>query len=62
MPEDYVFDVGPDSSEAGAVSPVKLSQLFRDKLDTLLVYSYMFGPKAQQPCPMCTCLTAWIAQ
>ena len=46
VPEDYVFDE--------AVRQVKLSELFRDKLDTLLVYSYMFGPKAQQPCPMCT--------
>jgi len=44
-PEDYVFDEG---------RPVKLSELFRDKLDTLLVYSYMYGPQAKQPCPMCT--------
>jgi predicted dithiol-disulfide oxidoreductase (DUF899 family) len=33
---------------------VKLSELFRDGLDTLLLYSYMFGPQAKQPCPMCT--------
>lgn len=46
VPEDYVFDE--------TTRQVKLSELFRDNLDTLLVYSYMFGPKAQQPCPMCT--------
>jgi predicted dithiol-disulfide oxidoreductase (DUF899 family) len=45
VPEDYIFDEG---------RPAKLSELFRDKLDTLLIYSYMFGPQAKQPCPMCT--------
>ena len=46
VPEDYVFDEGSNE--------VKLSELFRDNLDTLLVYSYMFGPQMKQPCPMCT--------
>ena len=46
-PEDYVFDEGSGRQ-------VKLSGLFRDNLDTLLIYSYMFGPQAKQPCPMCT--------
>jgi predicted dithiol-disulfide oxidoreductase (DUF899 family) len=47
VPEDYVFDDGDGGQ-------VKLSELFRDGLDTLLIYSYMFGPQAKQPCPMCT--------
>jgi predicted dithiol-disulfide oxidoreductase (DUF899 family) len=52
LKEDYVFD-------AGAGRQVKFSELFRegpdgDGKDTLLIYSYMFGPKMQQPCPMCT--------
>jgi predicted dithiol-disulfide oxidoreductase (DUF899 family) len=47
VPEDYVFEVGSGRQ-------VKLSGLFRDNLDTLLIYSYMFGPQAKQPCPMCT--------
>ena len=47
LPEDYVFD-------EGSARQVKLSGLFRDHLDTLLIYSYMFGPQAKQPCPMCT--------
>ena len=42
---DYVFD------EAG--NDVKLSALFGDK-STLVLYSFMFGPKAEAPCPMCT--------
>jgi predicted dithiol-disulfide oxidoreductase (DUF899 family) len=33
--------------------------LFGDK-QTLLIYSYMFGPQRQRPCPMCTSmLSAW---
>lgn len=45
--EDYVFDQGGGRQ-------VKLSELFGGGLDTLLIYSYMFGPNARQPCPMCT--------
>jgi predicted dithiol-disulfide oxidoreductase (DUF899 family) len=47
LKEDYVFD-------AGAGRQVKFSELFGDGKDTLLIYSYMFGPKMAQPCPMCT--------
>jgi predicted dithiol-disulfide oxidoreductase (DUF899 family) len=32
---------------------VRLSELFGDH-DTLLAYSYMYGPRAARPCPMCT--------
>jgi len=36
-----------------------LAGLFGDK-QTLAVYSYMFGPQRQRPCPMCTnMLDAW---
>jgi predicted dithiol-disulfide oxidoreductase (DUF899 family) len=34
-------------------SDVSLSELFGDH-DTLIVYSYMFGPEREAPCPMCT--------
>jgi predicted dithiol-disulfide oxidoreductase (DUF899 family) len=43
--EDYVFEGDP--------GPVRLSELFDGK-SSLLVYSYMFGPNAEKPCPMCT--------
>ena len=36
-----------------------LAGLFGDK-QTLVVYSYMFGPQRERPCPMCTSLlSAW---
>jgi predicted dithiol-disulfide oxidoreductase (DUF899 family) len=41
----------------GEHGPVTLAELFGDK-DTLILYSYMFGPKREQPCPMCTSLMA----
>ncbi|ANM13990.1 MULTISPECIES: DUF899 family protein [unclassified Rhizobium] len=49
--KDYRFE--------GAGGPISLSELFADK-ETLVVYSYMFGPERERPCPMCTSLlSAW---
>jgi predicted dithiol-disulfide oxidoreductase (DUF899 family) len=45
--EDYVFAEGEDAR------PVRLSQLFGDK-STLLLYSYMYGPAMERPCPSCS--------
>src|SRR5664279_1410840 len=43
----------------GEDGPVKFADLFGDK-QTLVVYSYMFGPQRERPCPMCTSLlSAW---
>ena len=37
----------------------RLRHLFADK-ETLAIYSYMFGPQREQPCPMCiSLLSAW---
>jgi predicted dithiol-disulfide oxidoreductase (DUF899 family) len=46
VPTDYHF-VGEDGSD------ITLSDLFGEH-DTLIVYSYMFGPQRDAPCPMCT--------
>jgi predicted dithiol-disulfide oxidoreductase (DUF899 family) len=55
IPEDYVFEEGAtDLADTGSVHSVKLSDLFRDGLDALMVYSFMFGPDVKQACPMCT--------
>jgi predicted dithiol-disulfide oxidoreductase (DUF899 family) len=51
VPKDYRFE-----SEHGSVN---LSQMFSGK-QTLVIYSYMYGPKRDRPCPMCTSLlSAW---
>jgi predicted dithiol-disulfide oxidoreductase (DUF899 family) len=42
---DYRFE-GPDG-------PIGLAGLFGDR-QTLVIYSYMFGPQREKPCPMCT--------
>jgi predicted dithiol-disulfide oxidoreductase (DUF899 family) len=50
-PEDYVFqEIGEDS----AVRKIRLSELFAEGKDTLIIYSYMYSPKMAQPCPNCT--------
>jgi predicted dithiol-disulfide oxidoreductase (DUF899 family) len=39
--------------------PVSLNDLFGDK-QTLVLYTYMYGPQRERPCPMCTSLlSAW---
>jgi len=48
--EDYTFQ----SMAKEGVVPVRLSELFAPGKDSLVIYSYMFAPGAEQPCPMCT--------
>ncbi len=47
MRKDYEF--------VGENGPVTMSGLFGGK-PTLAIYSYMFGPQREKPCPMCTSL------
>lgn len=43
----------------GANGPVDFAGLFGDK-QTLVTYSWMFGPQRERPCPMCTSLlSSW---
>jgi predicted dithiol-disulfide oxidoreductase (DUF899 family) len=48
IPDDYLF-------RSSANESIKLSELFTNH-DTLLVYSYMFGPDMAEPCSMCTAI------
>jgi predicted dithiol-disulfide oxidoreductase (DUF899 family) len=52
LKEDYVFQWANDGKVG---KPVKFSELFGDK-DTLLLYSWMFGPNWDHPCTSCTSL------
>lgn len=48
---DYLFE--------GEDGPVRFADLFGDR-DTLVAYSFMYGPERERPCPMCTSLmNAW---
>jgi predicted dithiol-disulfide oxidoreductase (DUF899 family) len=46
LKEDYVFDEGGRT--------VSMSELFTGDKNTLLVYSFMFGPDMKSACPSCT--------
>ena len=39
----------------GEKGPVGFADLFGDK-QTLVIYTYMYGPQRERPCPMCTSL------
>jgi predicted dithiol-disulfide oxidoreductase (DUF899 family) len=53
--EDYLFDeVGVGTAAPNANGRVRLSELFTDGKDSLLVYSFMFGPRMKAACPSCT--------
>src|SRR5438552_17757988 len=52
LKEDYVFQWANDGKVGKSV---KFSELFGDK-STLLLYSFMFGPNWDNPCPSCTSL------
>jgi predicted dithiol-disulfide oxidoreductase (DUF899 family) len=46
VPQDFEFE--------GERGNVKMSDLFTPDKDTLAVYSFMFGPERERPCPGCT--------
>ncbi|HEY0682596.1 MAG TPA: DUF899 family protein [Steroidobacter sp.] len=52
LKEDYVFEWANDGKVG---QKVKFSELFGDK-PSLLIYSFMFGPSWDHPCPSCTSL------
>jgi predicted dithiol-disulfide oxidoreductase (DUF899 family) len=49
--QDYEFDeIGP----GGQIRKVKLSELFEGSKNSLFIYSFMYGPKMEHPCVMCS--------
>ena len=52
-------EVSQDYRFEGEGGPMNFAGLFGDR-QTLVVYSYMYGPQRKRPCPMCTSLmSAW---
>jgi predicted dithiol-disulfide oxidoreductase (DUF899 family) len=55
IPEDYVFEEGAlRLEEDSPPRPVRLSELFAPGKDALVLYSFMYGPKMDHACPMCS--------
>ena len=50
VPQDYVFERIGDN---GMPESVAMSKLF-GRHDTMILYSFMYGPERATPCPMCT--------
>jgi len=48
--QDYVFTQGArDLSDTKTEKKVRMSELFAPGKDSLIIYSYMFGPKMPEP-------------
>lgn len=55
--QDYVFEEGAlDLADRAAVRQVKMSDLFQPGKESLILYNFMYGPRMEHPCPMCTSL------
>src|SRR5438445_7913761 len=55
VPQDYEFEEGAaDLEDTESVRRVRLSELFQPGMESLVIYSFMFGPNMENPCPLCT--------
>jgi predicted dithiol-disulfide oxidoreductase (DUF899 family) len=57
LQQDYAFDEGAaDLSDRQTVKQTKFSELFEKGKNSLIIYSFMYAPEAENACPMCTSL------
>ncbi len=49
--EDYLFE---EKDVSGNIKHTKLSELFEEGKDSLIIYSFMFGPQNEKPCTSCS--------
>ncbi len=57
LKEDYIFEEGADDlSGQDSIKQTKFSELFDTGKDSLFIYSFMFAPDDETPCPACTSL------
>lgn len=55
LKEDYVFEeAGADLADEQAIEKTRLSELFAANKASLIIYSFMYAPEDDDPCPMCT--------
>jgi predicted dithiol-disulfide oxidoreductase (DUF899 family) len=51
LKEDYVFE---EKDNSGITRHTRLSELFEEGKDSLIIYSFMFGPQNEKPCTSCS--------
>lgn len=54
VPQDYAFEEIVGANGNANKRTVRMSELFADGKDTLILYSFMYGPEMARPCPSCT--------
>lgn len=55
--EDYLFEESATSlDDLNTVNQIRLSDLFSENKNSLVIYSFMYGPEMAEPCPSCTSL------
>ena len=53
--EDYLFEEGvSDLADQSTIRETRLSELFETGRNSLVIYSFMFAPDWEKPCPSCT--------
>ena len=54
---DYAFQEGAaDLDDVTTIRTVRLSELFAPGKNSLVLYSFMYGPAMEKACPMCTAM------
>ena len=57
LKKDYVFAEGAsDLADSDTVKSAPFSALFADGKECLIIYSFMYAPEDETPCPACTSL------
>ena len=54
VPQNYTFDELIRGKGVKQKTQVRISDLFTEGKDTLILYSFMYGPEVARPCPLCT--------
>jgi len=54
IPQDYVFEEIVRKGDETKKRKVRMAELFAPGKDSLILYSFMYGPEMKRPCPSCT--------
>ena len=54
IPENYRFHESVRAPGGEEIRAVTISELFARGMNSLIVYSFMYGPEMARPCPLCT--------